>query len=122
MIILGVLLCICHFLGDFTPLSNAWMLRAKQFGTPLFPIAMHALVHAVLMFLVLLFFVSFNLALNLFFIQWASHFLIDTWKGRMNTWVPFLQDNSKRGYWMMLGFDQLLHQLTILGMVGLSGI
>jgi hypothetical protein len=112
-----VLLSICHFLADFTPLSNSWMLKAKQFGKPLHPILAHAAVHAMLMFFVLLFFTSPEKALKLAALQLLAHFLIDTWKGRMNGWFPVLQDNTKKGYWMIFGFDQLLHQLTIVGMV-----
>ena len=111
------LLLICHFLADFTPLSTGWMLKAKQFGKPLFPILIHASVHAILMLVVLLFFTEPVKALQLAGIQLTAHFLIDTWKGRMSFWFPLLQDPTKTGYWALLGFDQLLHQLTIVGMV-----
>ncbi len=115
--VLIVLLFICHFLGDFTPLSNAWMQRAKQFGKPLFPILIHAAMHALLMLGVLLFFTTPLMALKLALFQLIAHFLIDTWKGRMNGWFPSLQNNYEKGYWMIFGVDQLLHQLTIVMMV-----
>ena len=117
MLLLFTLLLICHFLADFTPLSTGWMLSAKQFGIPLFPILVHAAVHAVLMLIVLLFFAEPMQALLLAAIQLTAHFLIDTWKGRMSLWFPKLQDNTTNGYWTLMGFDQLLHQLTIVGMV-----
>ncbi len=119
MIGLLALLFVCHFLADFTPLSTAWMLKAKQFGKPLLPIASHAAVHACLMGVVLLFFVSPEKALMLAVIQLLAHFCIDTWKGRMSIWFPSLQDATQKEYWMLLGFDQLLHQATILGMVAI---
>ncbi len=119
MIELFVFLLICHFLADFTPLSTSWMLRAKQFGKPLFPIFAHASVHAVLMLVVLLFFTYPEKALLLALIQLMAHFLIDTWKGKMSLWFPVFQDNTKKEFWMLMGFDQLLHQLTIVLMIAL---
>ncbi len=117
MILLICLLLICHYLADFTPLSTAWMLKAKQFGQPLLPIFAHAAVHAGLMGTVLLFFTLPSEAFKLTLLQLIVHFAVDTWKGRMNQWFPVLQDNTKKGYWMIFGFDQLLHQCTILLMV-----
>ena len=117
MILLIFLLLICHYLCDFTPLSNSWMLKAKQFGKPFFPILIHAFMHASFMLIVLLFFIDPILALKLAAFQWTTHFLIDVWKGRMNNWFPILQDNTKKYYWIIFGFDQLLHQSVILLMV-----
>ncbi len=119
MLLLISFLVVCHFLADFTSLSTPWMLAAKRYGKPLPPIAAHAAVHAGLMFFVLLSFTDVLMALELGAIQWISHFLIDTWKGRMSGWFPVLQDSNRREYWVLMGFDQLLHHLTILGMVAL---
>jgi hypothetical protein len=119
MLLLLTLLLVCHFMADFTPLSTGWMLKAKQFGKPLLPILVHASVHAVLMLTVLLFFTDPVKAIQLAMIQLIAHFLIDTWKGRMGVWFPKFKDNTKNDFWMLMGFDQLLHQLTIVGMVSL---
>ncbi len=51
------MLMVCHYLADFTVLSTGWMLKAKQFGKPLYPILAHASVHALLMGFVMLLFV-----------------------------------------------------------------
>ncbi len=48
-------LLVAHFLGDFTPLATARMLQAKALGRPVGPIAVHALVHAVLVALAVAF-------------------------------------------------------------------
>lgn len=117
MILLTALLFVCHFLADFSPLSTDWMLRAKSKGWPLFPILMHAGVHATLMFAVLIFFVPFTLALQLAALQWLAHFIIDVSKGRMNVLFPSVADSTQKSYWILFGFDQLLHQLVILMMV-----
>ncbi|MFO0321403.1 MAG: DUF3307 domain-containing protein [Bacteroidota bacterium] len=110
-------LFICHWLADYTHLSTAWMLHAKQFGKPLFPIFIHASVNALLMALVLALFIGFGKTwAYLVIFQWWTHFLIDLWKGRMNGWFPSLQSPQHKWHWIIFGFDQLLHSLVIIGM------
>lgn len=112
-------LFICHFLADFTPLSNAWMLHAKRFGKPLSPIFIHASIHALLMSFVLAWFIGFtNTFAYLVLFQLLTHFLIDVWKGRMNGWFSKLQSSTNKWYWTLLGFDQLLHAFVIILMSG----
>lgn len=120
MFLLLALLFICHFLADFSPLSTAWMLRAKSTGSPLLPIFVHAGVHALLMFSVLLFFLLPELAIKLALLQWLAHFVIDVSKGKMNVFFPSVTDPKNKSYWMLFGFDQLMHQLVILWMVWAS--
>lgn len=110
-------LFICHFLADYTHLSTAWMLNAKRFGKPLFPIFIHAAMHTMLMSLVLGWFIGFtNDWAYLVIFQWVTHFLIDVWKGRMNSWFPALQSPANKWHWIVFGFDQLLHALVIITM------
>lgn len=111
-ILLG--LFICHYLADYTHLSTRWMLSAKRFGKPLFPILVHASIHAILMSIFLVFFIGFTEKLTyLALFQLATHFLIDTWKGRMNVWFPSLQSPANILHWTVFGFDQLLHTIVI---------
>lgn len=117
MIKLILLLMVCHWMADFTQLSNPWMLAAKQRGKSLFPILAHACVHGVLMFIVLLFFTDLEKALTLMAFQIAAHFCIDVWKGRMNGWFPKFENTSNPYFWWLFGFDQFLHQVVILSMV-----
>lgn len=110
-------LFICHFLADYTHLSTAWMLNAKRLGKPLYPIFIHASVHALLMGTFLLPFLNTgSLIGKLVILQLISHFLIDVWKGRMNGWFPSLQSSANKWHWIVFGFDQLLHALVIIGM------
>jgi hypothetical protein len=110
-------LFICHWLADYTHLSTAWMLNAKRLGKPLFPIFIHAAMHTMLMSLVLGWFIGFtNAWAYLVIFQWVTHFLIDTWKGKMNVWFPALQSPANKWHWVVFGFDQLLHALVIIGM------
>lgn len=116
----------CHYLADYTHLSTAWMLNAKRFGKPLFPIFIHALTHATLMFIAIWIFNSIKLnywngilskEIYLFLFQLITHFLIDVWKGRMNGWLPSLQNPANKWHWVVFGFDQFLHALIIILMV-----
>ena len=117
MITLILLLLICHLIADFSPLSTAWMLRAKSTGSPLFPIFVHAGVHALLMLVVLFFFIPTALAFKLAAFQWISHFAIDVCKGKMNVFFPIVTNPEDKRFWMLFGFDQFLHQSVILAMV-----
>lgn len=113
-----IVLFICHWLADYTHLSTDWMLNAKRFGKPLHPIFIRAFIHASLMLalLAILFGLSgFKLA-TLFSFQLITHFIIDTWKGRMNGWFPSLQSPANKWHWIIFGFDQLLHALAIIKM------
>lgn len=117
LILIGLFLC--HFLGDFTHLSTKWMLDAKKYGTPLLPILAHAGVHALLMGLFLFIINASNLLLLIGF-QLATHFAIDTLKGKMNKWFPSLLDQTNRWHWVMFGADQFLHALVIISMLYIS--
>jgi len=111
-VLIGLL--ICHWLADYTWLSNSWMLNAKRFGKPLLPILAHAMVHTVLMWLFLSLFFGFTkTVMAAAFFQLITHFLIDVWKGRMNGWFPVLQSPDNKFHWVVFGFDQLLHGIVI---------
>lgn len=133
MTILLISLFICHFLADYTHLSTGWMLSAKRFGKPFFPIFCHALIHALLMAVVLeVYFYNklenynpiaftFSFVDKLFLFQLITHFLIDVWKGRMNGWFPSLQSPANKWHWIVFGADQLLHAFVIILMATWSG-
>lgn len=120
--ILLISLFFCHFLADYTHLSTNWMLSAKRFGKSLFPILSHAAVHATLMGIVLTVFgIRGDILWQLIGFQLITHFLIDVWKGRMNGWFPSLQNPTNKWYWIIFGFDQLLHAIVIILMVHWTG-
>lgn len=120
------LLLFCHFLGDFTPLGrNARMIEAKRYGTPIMPILAHASRHAIMMLFAMKFWcwmfdvtASYSIIVWLFFFQWLMHFSIDIMKGLLTSWFPVFEDDSKEPKWILFGFDQFLHGITILLMVG----
>jgi hypothetical protein len=114
MIQLLILLNLCHWAADYTHLSTPWMLKAKAKGWPLYPILCHACCHGTLMCLVLYFFTDIATATYLMFVQIASHFIIDVFKGyaqhtlRLQAANPF--------FWWLFGADQFLHQAVIIFM------
>ena len=63
----------------------------------------------------LIFGASWKLLLLLMLAELVSHFLIDTGKGRLTARFPKLADMQQKPYWMLYGFDQLLHLLVIMG-------
>lgn len=114
-------LSVCHWLADYTHLSNFWMLNAKRLGSPLLPILAHASIHSLLMgFWIILYSylipksISWNIWLNVVLFQLVTHFIIDTWKGKMNYWFPNLQNPTNKSHWIVFGFDQLLHNIVII--------
>lgn len=116
-LLLYIALNFCHFLADSPPLSLPFI-EAKKYGRPIFPIFAHGGVHGALMGLCLLFFMpicSLWGLLSLF--QQISHTIIDTLKGRLRKWIPVTEDNTKKWYWIIMMFDQFLHQCVIALMV-----
>jgi len=109
-----VALLVCHWIGDFTHLSRPWMLSAKRFGKPVGPIAVHALVHALLMAMACLVLVNEQAGALAFAIQFPTHLAIDILKGRLNGWFPALQDPTKYPHWYVFGADQFAHCMVIL--------
>lgn len=108
-----VFLLVCHYLADYC-LTTASMIRAKADGQRLWPIMFHASIHAGLVGLCLLLWgVSWKLLSLLVLLELVSHFLIDTAKGRLTARYPLLADVQGKPYWMLYGFDQLLHLLVM---------
>lgn len=108
-------LLVCHYLADFC-LTTPKMIQAKADGRNIWPILLHAGIHALLVGLCLLVFgVSWKLVLLLMLAELVTHFLVDLGKGRLTARFPKLADMQQKPYWMLYGFDQLLHQSVIVG-------
>lgn len=111
--LLLIALLVCHYLADFC-LTMPVMIRAKADGRRLWPIALHASVHAVLMGVCLCVYgVGWKWLLALTAIELVSHFVIDVSKARISSRYPYLSDSRRKPYWMLYGLDQLLHQLVV---------
>ena len=112
-----IALLICHYLADFC-LTSPTMIRAKADGRRLWPIAWHAAIHALLMGVCLLIAgTDIIRTMMLMGFELITHFAIDTLKGRLTARFTVLADQLQKPYWMVYGFDQLLHLLVIVAIV-----
>jgi len=109
--------CIKHFVVDFL-LQNKWQYSNKHIlGHP--GGYFHAWLHAFVTFGILL---SFSFPLNtlilfrIAFIELLIHYFVD-W-AKMNISMHYQwKANTHPQFWFLLGFDQLLHYLTYVGIV-----
>ena len=112
-VLLLISLLVCHYLADFCLTSPA-MISANADGRNPWPILLHASIHAVLIgFCLLTWGAEWDLLIMLMLIELASHFVIDTVKGRLTARFSILADMKQKPYWMLYGFDQFLHLLVI---------
>ena len=113
-ILLLVFLLVCHYLADFC-LTWPKLVAAKSDGRNLWPIALHSSVHALLIGLCLIVFgVEWQLLLVLMMTELVSHFAIDVLKAQISIRFSYWSDNRYKPYWMLYGFDQLLHQMVVI--------
>ena len=117
MIFLLLALNIAHFFGDFTPL-NKWFIAAKQYGKPIWLVASHGTVNGVL-YGIATSWLGMKAALLAFIIETVTHTLIDVLKGRINKRFPIVEDVRKSYHWVLMGADQLLHQIVLIFIVSL---
>jgi len=117
-----IFLFIAHYIGDYSHLSTNWMLSAKRIGKPYLPIAAHALAHACLMTFICNIYTAlpmmnykYDNCDSVFLIQLSTHFAIDVLKGKCNVWFPSFANPANKAHWYVFGFDQLLHQIVIIG-------
>ena len=111
-VLLLMTLLVCHYLADFC-LTWPGLIRAKVDEGSLWPIALHAAIHEVLIGLCLLVCgVGWQLLLVLVMTELVSHFAIDVLKAQISVRFPYWSDNRYKSYWMLYGFDQLLHQMV----------
>ena len=110
-------LFIKHFICDFPLQAFAWLYRYKgTYG--------HAggLVHAILHSIGTLVVLAFWLGSHAWVYALADaviHYHIDWAKMNLNKRLHLKPDNSE-WFWILLGFDQLLHHLTYFGIVALA--
>jgi hypothetical protein len=109
-----IALNVCHWAADFTHLSTDWILNAKKYGKPLYPIFIHALVHALLFFGVIWFLYDLDKAIFAGLFQLITHFITDVAKGKLHFWFRKLEDPTNKFHWWLLGADQMMHHLVII--------
>lgn len=100
-VLLLIALLICHYLADFC-LTTRVMIRAKADGRHLWPIVLHASIHAVLVGLCLLVYgVGWQLLLVLMMTELVSHFTIDVLKAQISIRFPYLSNSRHKPYWII---------------------
>lgn len=120
-----VILFVKHFICDF-PLQ-AWPYMYANKGDLLHPGGyVHAGIHGYATMLCLIAFTtsSFELAVALGAVELVIHYIIDFSKVNIGKRYNLKPDNSN-WYWILLGFDQLLHSLTyilIVQILMISGV
>ncbi len=108
------LLFIKHFICDFPLQAYPWMYRNK--GTYLHPGGIvHALIHGIGTAIVLLPFIGL-VALMYGIVDLFVHYHIDWAKMGISKHYD-LQPNNSEKFWILLGFDQLLHHITYFALV-----
>ena len=107
-------LFIKHFICDFPLQANPWMYRNK--GTYLHPGGIaHSVIHGTGTLLVLAPFIGHS-AFIYATIDVVVHYHID-WVKMNFTRRHDLQPDNSEWFWILLGFDQLLHHLTYFAIV-----
>jgi hypothetical protein len=103
-----------HFLGDFV-LQTKWQVDSKK--RYLAPGGLlHAAIHAILTVPVLMVFTAAPAVLiGVPVAEFLLHYHIDFAKARIDVATGWT--GGDQAYWFLFGFDQLLHQLTYLGIV-----
>lgn len=102
-----------HFICDFPLQMTPWMYKNKGTYGHVGGLA-HSLVHVIGSLIVLFLLAPSFIWLAL--VDGVIHYHIDYSKLRIGSHFNLKPDNSE-WFWVLLGVDQLLHQLTYIGMV-----
>lgn len=112
--LLLVLLFVKHWYIDFVNQSNEEVAGKGTYGNAYG--VMHSIKHGVATFFIFWAFTGgFEYSIILGIIDFALHYHIDWAKMNINRRYDYTVENSK--FWMLLGFDQLLHALTYVFLV-----
>ena len=112
MAALAAVFSLKHFFADFV-LQSGWIALGKDCRDEWFkPLAAHVAIHAGLALVIVLIVAPRLWWLAL--VDLAVHFVVDRGKTMLGRWGRWGPDDAR--YWWLFGFDQLLHQLTNIGL------
>ena len=114
MLVLFTLLLIKHFIWDFY-YQPPYMWKNK--GTLGHPGGiMHSGFHAAGSLIILIFWTEPGIALTLVTLEFITHYMTDFTKMNINKAMGWAC-NTHEQFWILVGVDQLVHQLTYISMV-----
>ncbi|HLF67484.1 MAG TPA: DUF3307 domain-containing protein [Gammaproteobacteria bacterium] len=115
-LIIFALLLFKHFICDYLTQTPYQITHKQIYGHP--GGLLHALIHGMGTFLVLIFFYSPALALVCASLDCLIHYHIDWIKAVITHKFKLVdQGATARKFWALYGFDQFLHQMTYLGII-----
>ena len=114
MLTLITLLTVKHFVFDFLYQPPYQWQNKGTYGH--WGGLVHSGQHMVATFIILLFFVSSPLALGISFLEFLVHYHMDWAKMNLNKKMGWTATTHNE-FWVLVGFDQLVHSLTYIGVV-----
>lgn len=112
ILILFILLQIKHFICDFLLQKPYQFLNKGVYGH--FGGILHAFIHGLGTIVILSFFTKYAAILAI--ADMILHYHIDYAKVKINNHFGLKADNSEK-FWWLLGLDQMLHNLTYIGII-----
>ncbi len=98
-----------HFLADFV-FQNVWMLQKARPGWDFVgPLSLHCIIHSFFTLLITLYF-GWHLAW-MAVLDFGVHFTMDRLKSGPR-YLGRYSDMRSKAYWVIFGFDQMVHHLT----------
>lgn len=112
IIIIGFIaaMLIKHYLSDF--IFQTETIVSKKGSNPRY-LLLHSLHHALASFIVVILFFDLSLAALIFIAEMLIHTILDWIKANPNLLGRYQPPTTQ--FFIVFGFDQLLHQLTYLG-------
>ena len=102
-----------HFVVDFLLQTRYQLVNKGTWGHP--GGILHAGLHGVGTYLCVALVTRPDIALGLALIDWTVHYHIDWAKMQLNSRLGLTPADSR--FWVLFGLDQLLHQLTYVGIL-----
>ena len=95
-----------HLIADYyLQFSYMYMNKGQDKGW-IMPLVHHAGIHGIFTFFIVIWFVSWPLAIGLMLFDFVTHFVTDRWKAFKR------QSPDMAEFWTNLGIDQMVHHLV----------
>lgn len=116
ILIIIALLLFKHFICDFIMQTHYQLAHKNVYAHP--GGLLHAILHGIGTFIVMLLYYSLETTFICACLDAVIHYHIDWAKAKLNNALKFkINGKTERGFWALYGLDQLLHQLTYVGLV-----